>query len=99
MLSVVVKDKVGRRRYIIAKNDKLVRVFIREIRDRIDEKAKIVYYDDFFVIIKCRHWYKDEIIKFLQSRGINTYKTTGTIKKAKKMLSGLRGFLLQKSDL
>ncbi len=99
MLFVVVKDKVGRRRYIIAKNDKTVRIIIQEIRDKIDEKAKIVYYDNFFVIIKCRHWYKDEIIKFLQSRSIKTYKTTGTIKKAKKMLSGLKGFLLQKSDL
>ncbi len=85
---MVVKDKVGRRRYIIARNMPYLRRLIEEIR-KIDDKAKIVYFDDRFAIIRCRHWHKEAIIQFLNKQGIKTYKTTGTIKKAKRIIRGI----------
>ncbi len=86
---MVVKDKVGRRRYILLRNVPSVRKLINEIR-RIDEKAKIVYYDDNFAILRCRHWYKDEILQFLWKKGIRTYATSGTIKKIKRIMSSIK---------
>ena len=82
---VVVKDKIGRRRYIVARNSPRLKKLIYEIR-RIDERAKIIYFDDRFAVIRCRHWYKERIIEFLKERNIETYRTTGTIKKAKKII-------------
>jgi len=86
---VVVKDKVGRRRYILLKNEPVVRKIIGEIR-KIDAQAKIVYYDDNFAILRCRHWYKDDILHLLWSRGIKTYATSGTIKKTKRIMKSIK---------
>ena len=80
---MVVKDKIGRRRYIIAeKNDKLKNLLAQF-------GGKIAYEDGKFVVIFCKHFMKDFAIKVLNSAGIKTYKTTGTIKKAKKIISNL----------
>jgi len=86
---VVVKDKVGRRRYILIRNESKVRKLIGDIRN-IDEQAKIVYYDENFAILRCRHWYKDEILQFLWNQGIKTYATSGTIRKTKRIMKGIK---------
>ena len=86
---MVVKDKVGRRRYILLRNEPSIRKLIKDIRE-IDERAKIVYYDDNFAILRCRHWYKDEILQFLWDRGIKTYATSGTIKKIKRIMKSIK---------
>ncbi|EDY36114.1 hypothetical protein ABOONEI_2101 [Aciduliprofundum boonei T469] len=86
---VVVKDKIGRRRYILLKNEPKIRKLINEIR-KIDSWAKIVYYDDNFAILRCRHWYKDDILEILHNNGIKTYRTSGTIKKTKRIMQGIK---------
>lgn len=86
---MVVKDRVGRRRYILIKNEPRLRRFVGEIR-KIDEKAKIVYYDDNFAILRCRHWYKDDILQLLWKNGFQTYTTSGTIKKTKRVMKSIR---------
>ena len=85
---MVVKDKIGRKRYIILeKSDKIWEIMM-EIR-KIDTNAKIILKDEKFILLRCKHWYKEEIIRTLNENGIKTYKTTGTIKKAKKIMTGL----------
>ena len=85
---MVVKDKIGRRRYIIARGEKKIHPLMKEIK-KIDKRSKIVFENDNFTVIFCRHWYKDKIIDFLKSQNIETYYTTGTIKKAKKIIKTL----------
>ncbi len=86
---MVVKDNIGRRRYILLKNVPKIRKLINEIR-KIDSWAKIVYYDDNFAILRCRHWYKDDILEILHDNGIKTYRTSGTIKKTKRIMRGIK---------
>ncbi len=86
---VVVKDRVGRRRYIIARNTPQLRRLISQIR-KIDPAAKIAYFDESYALIRCRHWYKEKVIEFLNSHGVKTYITTGTIKKGKKIIEKLK---------
>jgi len=85
---VVVKEKVGRRRYIIVENSHGWGEIFKEIK-RIDERAKVIMKDD-YIVLRCRHWYKDEIIEILNSRGFRTFTTTGTIRRAKEEIQRLR---------
>ena len=87
---MVVKDKIGRRRYIIVENAEELDSVMRDIR-KIDNKARIITRIDNFSIIFCRHWYKERVIEILKSRGINTYRTAGTIKKAKEFIKIIQG--------
>ncbi len=86
---MVVKDRVGRRRYIILENSPRVDGLLRRIRE-VDDRAKIVYRDSNFILLRCRHWYKDKVLKILWDNGIKTYRTTGTIRKAKRIMKGIR---------
>jgi len=85
---VVVKDKVGRRRYIVALRTENIKEAFREIKN-VDEWAKIISVNDKYVLVRCRHWYKDEVISILLQHGVETKITTGTIKKAKKIINSL----------
>ena len=86
---MVVKEKVGRRRYIIVENTWKLEDIIGEIK-KIDNKSKVITKIGDFSIILCRHWYKERIIDFLKSYNIRTYRTTGTIKQAKKVIKNLQ---------
>ncbi len=86
---MVVKDKIGRRRYILARNEPQLRALIKDIR-KIDEWAKIVYYDEKFAIIRCKHWHKDKVLEFLHVHDVETYATSGTIKKTKKIMKSIK---------
>ena len=84
---MTVKDRIGRRRYIIVEDsEELLRV-IKRIKE-VDKSAKIIKIGG-FALVRCKHWFKGEVIKKLNEMGIQTYKTTGTIKKAKKIIKGL----------
>ncbi len=85
---MVVKAKVGRRRYIIVENSGNLHSLIEKIKG-IDRKSKIIECIDNLCIIRCRHWYKEDIIRFLNSNGIKTYRTTGTIRRARRVISGI----------
>ncbi len=85
---MVVKDKIGRKRYIILEKSDKIGAVMREIK-KMDPSAKIIIKDERFILLRCKHWYKDEIIRILNENGVMTYRTTGTIKKAKKIMAGL----------
>ena len=80
---MVVKDKIGRRRYIIAEKKENLDEIIKEF------KGRIVYENEKFAVIFCKHYLKDFALKTLHENSVKTYKTTGTIKKAKKIISNL----------
>ncbi len=87
---MVVRDRIGRRRYIIVQNSEKLKKLIGEMK-KIDRSTKIILRLDNFAVIFCRHWYKEDIIEYLQKRGVKTYRTTGTIKKARRIISALQG--------
>ena len=86
---MVVKDKIGRRRYIIAKNEKKLIFLMNDVRS-IDKKSKIIFTTGDFAVIFCRHWYKDKIVELLKSKNVKTYYTTGTIKRARRVIKVLQ---------
>ncbi len=85
---MVVKDKIGRRRYIILEKSDNIGNVMGQIK-KMDPSAKIILKDERFILLRCKHWHKEEIIRILNENGIKTYRTTGTIKKAKKIMAGL----------
>lgn len=80
---MVVKDKVGRHRYILFffKNKKIDSI--------VDRKFKLVFCKKNYGIIRCRHIDKDKVIEFLNKHGYKTIKTSGTIKKLKKLIESI----------
>jgi RNase P/RNase MRP subunit POP5 len=84
---VVVKSKIGRRRYIIAIRSENMKSAIEEC-SAIDSWCRVVLRKDKYVLLRCRHWHKDRIIEILNRHGIKTLRTTGTIKKAKRLMEG-----------
>ena len=84
---MVVKDIVGRRRYIIVEKKENLEEIIKEF------KGRIVYENEKFAVIFCKHYLKDFALKTLHENSVNTFKTTGTIKKAKKIISNLHLFI------
>ena len=72
---MVVKSKVGRRRYIVGRDSAKLDTLMREIKG-IDERAKIIHRDGSFFILRVRHWYKEEAIKALNENGVETLITT-----------------------
>ncbi len=86
---MVVKSKVGRRRYIIAEKNEKIKEAMKDIRE-IDMQARVIGTFQGYTVIRCRHWYKDNVINILNEHGIKTYRTTGTIKSAKKHIEKFR---------
>ncbi|MBC7128475.1 MAG: hypothetical protein H5T45_01925 [Thermoplasmatales archaeon] len=80
---MVVKDKVGRQRYILftAEHEK-VRL-IKEYKN----KLKLIFYDGKYGLVKCSHLEKEKVINFLNSIDCKTLYTSGTIKKIRKILN------------
>jgi len=81
---MVVKEKTGRKRYILffthgRKKHEIIRI--------IKNRAYLAFYSKDFAIARCRHTRKDEIIEFLSSQGFKTLKTSGTIKKLKRYIN------------
>ncbi|NPA75016.1 MAG: hypothetical protein GXO25_02905 [Euryarchaeota archaeon] len=85
---MVVKSKIGRRRYIVIEDTPRLPAALRKIKS-IDMWSRIVYRDGTFAILRCKHWHKEQIIQTLNNAGIKTYRTTGTIKKAKRIIKAL----------
>ncbi len=83
---MVVKDKVGRHRYILFKNNNRSREQILKEIKKSPVKLKIVFYSNGYTIVKCKHTDKEKAISFLNDSGLETVKTSGTIKKLKKLI-------------
>ncbi|MEM1514231.1 MAG: hypothetical protein QXW78_01970 [Candidatus Thermoplasmatota archaeon] len=79
---MVVKDKVGRQRYILFTAEYKKIKLIKEYN-----KVKLIFYNGKYGIVKCSHIEKEEIINFLNSVNCKTLYTSGTIKKIRKILN------------
>lgn len=89
---MVVKDKIGRNRYIlfIAEGGKINSIV--SALNKSKTKLRLILYNGKYGIVKCKYTDKEEAIKFLNSIKINetfikTLKTSGTIKKLKKYMT------------
>ncbi|MGC8609774.1 MAG: hypothetical protein ACP5LM_00280 [Thermoplasmata archaeon] len=83
---MVVKDKIGRKRYIILYETPNFNSFLRHINVKSNMNVKIVYREDKFLILRINHKLKEKLLNLAKEYNIITIKTTGTIKKAKKLI-------------
>jgi len=81
---MVVREKVGRKRYILFLSKGKNR---EEIIEMVKGKYYLAYYSKNFGIIRCRHTEKEKAIQFLKKHSFKTLKTSGTIKKLKEYIS------------
>lgn len=96
---MVVKNKVGRRRYIafVVESRKITKeeisnAIIKELRRRGEKialvKPRLIWFEDNKGILRCSHLKKEETISTLNSLGsgihARTIKTSGTIKGVKR---------------
>jgi len=83
---VVVKDKVGRRRYVLARvpegttTDSLVTMAKRHEREGVT--FWIIDHHDGLVLVRCKHFVVQEVRDTLNDEGLETVVTSGTIKGA-----------------
>lgn len=77
------KEKIGRKRYIIAENKDNLQDIVAKFN------GVVVYKSDRFAVIFCKHYKKEQAVKILNENRIRTYKTVGSIKKAKKIIAEL----------
>ncbi|HEC75862.1 MAG TPA: hypothetical protein ENI33_01210 [Thermoplasmatales archaeon] len=89
---MVVKDKIGRNRYIlfIAEGGEKKNIVSALNKGKI--KLRLILYNGKHGIVKCKHTDKEEAVKFLNRLKINgmpikTLKTSGTIKKLKRHIN------------
>lgn len=89
---MVVKEKIGRVRYVAFKNSiktdrKEMNHILYSLLKEKNISFRLTIFDGEYGIIKIKHWDKNKILESLnESSEIMTLKTSGTIKKAKKML-------------
>ncbi len=88
---MVVKEKVGRKRYIIILNSPIIMDLIKKLREKVGIDVKFIKTIGNFSIIRVRHTEKDKLIENLRRENIITIKTTGTIKKAKRIIKNYSG--------
>ena len=81
---MVVKEKIGRKRYILFLNNGRKK---EEIIGVVRGKYYLAYYSKNFGIVKCKHIEKENTIEFLTHHGFKTIKTSGTIKKLKNYIN------------
>ncbi len=83
---MVVKQKIGRKRYIILYETPGFNGFLRHVNTKSDINAKVVYRDTKFIILRVPHRFRDKLLFLAKEHNILTLKTTGTIKKAKNLI-------------
>lgn len=83
---MVVKDKIGRQRYILFISDRSKKELMEVVR-KYKGKIKLIQYNKEYGIIRCGHKEKEKVINFLNNCGLRTIKTSGTIKKLRKILN------------
>ena len=94
---MVVKDQVGRKRYILCSTAGLKKREITSIFNENDIKTKIVLHTETHCILRCRHLEKEKITqqlntRFLKDKGVKSIKSSGTIRKLKKYLNDINTF-------
>jgi len=89
---MVVKDKIGRNRYILFIAEGGEKKSIVSALNKGKIKLRLILYNGKHGIVRCKHTDKEKAIKFLNELKIDgicikTLKTSGTIKKLKKYLN------------
>lgn len=84
---MVVKDKIGRRRYILFNAQGFKKSYLLKKIREYEGNLKLVFYNESYGIVKCKHTEKEKVIEFLRNAGIETKVTSGTIKKLKRIIS------------
>ena len=88
---VVVKDRVGRRRYVLARvpegttTDSLITMAKRHEREGVT--FWIIDHRDGFVLVRCKHLVVYDVRDALNDEGLETVVTSGTISGAEKRAS------------
>jgi len=89
---MVVKEKRGRRRYIIFSGKGVSKKEIYDIIKSSDMDLKLVFKEGEYFIIRCPHTDKERVINLFMKKGgerIRSLKTSGTIKKLKEYLKSI----------
>ncbi len=88
---MVVREKIGRKRYIVILNSPILIDLIKILREKLGMDVKFIKSIGNFSIIRVKHTEKEKVIENLKKENIITIKTTGTIKKAKKIIKKYSG--------
>ena len=89
---MVVKEKRGRRRYIIFEGEGVSKREIYQIINSSDIKLKLAFHTGKYFIIRCPHTEKERVIALFTEKGegkIRSLKTSGTIKKLKEYIKSV----------
>ena len=78
---MVVRERTGRKRYILFSHNKSRREILKDMNG-----IYLAFYSKNYGIVRCRHTQKEKVIQQLRERGYKTLKTSGTIKKLKKYM-------------
>ncbi len=81
---MVVKEKIGRNRYILFLIEKE-----EDIKFLKSENLKLVFLNEKYGIVKCKHTEKEKVIEFLNKKKFKTLKTSGTIRKLKRYIKSI----------
>lgn len=83
---MVVKDKIGRKRYVIVYNVENLPEILKHIHLKFHIDLKFILKLGHYSVIKIPHKDKEKFLELIHEFNIITIKTTGTIRKAKEII-------------
>jgi len=83
---MVVKDKIGRRRYVIVYSTENLSEILKHLHLKFHVDLKFMFKLGHYAVIRIPHEDKDRFLELLNDFNVPTLKTTGTIKKAKEII-------------
>ncbi|MDP8012164.1 MAG: hypothetical protein ACP5F1_04430 [Thermoplasmata archaeon] len=83
---MVVKDKIGRKRYVIVYNTDNLSDILKHIHLKFHMNLRFILKLGHYSIIKIPHYEKNKFLELLMEFNVPTMKTTGTLKKAKEII-------------
>jgi len=83
---MVVKNKIGRKRYVIVYNTENLSEVLRHLHIKFRMDLKFMFKLGHYSVIRIPHFEKERFVELLNDFNIPTLKTTGTIKKAKEII-------------
>ncbi len=83
---MVVKDRIGRRRYIIVYNVDDLGSIMRSISKKFRIDINFIFKTDHYSVFRIKHWDKERLLSLLRDFNIPTLRVTGTVKKAKEIV-------------
>ncbi|MCI4434236.1 MAG: hypothetical protein JHC29_02035 [Thermoplasmata archaeon] len=83
---MVVKDKIGRKRYVIIYNVKDLGLILKSISKKFKIDFQFIFKSGHYAVVRVKHWDKERFVSLLNDFNVPTLKVTGTIKKAKEII-------------